>query len=195
MNALAHAIVDFGDLAVLLPLIVLMSVWLAALKRPRLLGWWAFAVVLCIGATAVSKVYLYVCPPLPDLRSPSGGASLSTLTYGALTIIAGSAVKQRYTLIVAIAGGAMIAAIILAIAFGEVHSIPEDALGTAIGLGTLWLFARTYLQEVRVAPRSALFMAAGCLVIVLALHGWDLSTEALLHTWASNHTKILRCAL
>ena len=195
MNSLAPAIVGFGDLAVLLPLILLISVWLAALRQPRVLGWWLVAVLLCMGVIAVLKVYFYVCPPLPDLRSPSGGASLSTLVYGALAVIAGSALGDDRALMVFAIGAAAIVTIFLAIVFGGVHSFPETMLGTAIGLAALWLFSTQYLDVVRAPSRFTLLIVAGSLLVAVLLNGHDLSTEDFLHKFASAHVGILGCTL
>ena len=81
------SITNLGDLAVLLPITLVLFIWL--LSRPLRLKavWWAAAVSLCIGGTALLKVIFFVCPPFADLQSPSGHTNLSTLVYGALAMI------------------------------------------------------------------------------------------------------------
>src|SRR5215467_4837755 len=79
-------ITDLGDLAVLLPLVAVVTVWLITIRQPRVLLWWFVAVALCMGSTAALKIYFFICPPLVDLHSPSGHTSLSTLVYGALAV-------------------------------------------------------------------------------------------------------------
>jgi hypothetical protein len=66
---------SLGNLAVLLPLILLVAVALVATGAARMAAWWAASVALCIGLTAVSKINLYGCPLTLELRSPSGHTS------------------------------------------------------------------------------------------------------------------------
>jgi hypothetical protein len=70
------ALTDFGDAAVLLPLSVVILVWLQSHDSRRIVGSWAIAVSLCVATTALLKIYLYACPPTPNLVSPSGHSSL-----------------------------------------------------------------------------------------------------------------------
>jgi hypothetical protein len=71
-------LIDFGDAAVLLPLSVVILMWLLCDDSHRVVGSWVTAVGLWVAATALLKIYLYACPPAPDLVSPSGHSSLST---------------------------------------------------------------------------------------------------------------------
>jgi formate hydrogenlyase subunit 3/multisubunit Na+/H+ antiporter MnhD subunit len=68
---------DFGDLAVIIPLIVMTLAWLLCARTARGVAWWAIAVLGCMGLTAIAKIFAYACSPAPDLQSPSGHASLS----------------------------------------------------------------------------------------------------------------------
>src|SRR5690349_19979418 len=78
----------FGDLAVLMPLVIFTLLWLLLTGDIRSAAWWAIAVSLCIGLTALSKIFAYTCPPASDLHSPSVHSSMSTFAYWAATIIA-----------------------------------------------------------------------------------------------------------
>lgn len=78
---------NFGDLAVLLPLAIVILLWLVTLRPRRCAVWWAVAVGLCTGLTALLKIYFYVCPPSPELQSPSGHTSFSALVYGTLALV------------------------------------------------------------------------------------------------------------
>ena len=98
------ALTDFGDLAVLIPLAGAMLVWLlccSSRAAPR----WVLALGFCIGVTALLKIAFYGCPPAGDVHSPSGHTSLSTLVYGALTLLAASAWRGPHRALV-IGGGA-----------------------------------------------------------------------------------------
>jgi hypothetical protein len=73
------ALTELGDIAVLVPLAAVMLLWLLLMGSPRGAAWWAIAVALCASLTAILKVSFYGCPPIPDLHSPSGHTSFSTL--------------------------------------------------------------------------------------------------------------------
>src|SRR5690242_18673216 len=81
------ALTNLGDLAVLIPLVATTFLWLFLVRAPRGAVWWALAVSICVGLTAIAKVSAYACPPAPDLQSPSGHTSFSTLVFGAISMI------------------------------------------------------------------------------------------------------------
>jgi membrane-associated phospholipid phosphatase len=173
------ALTGFGDLAVVGPLAAVILLWLLSIRRSPLALWWAVAVALCIGVTALLKIFFYGCPPTPDLHSPSGHTSLSTLVYGAMALVcaAESGGLQRMA---AIAGGA---SFILAVAASRLllyaHSVEEVGLGLAIGTACLALFGRAYMRSGAMkVRRSPLFAAAA--VVVLILHGRELHAEEFL---------------
>jgi membrane-associated phospholipid phosphatase len=169
---------EFGDFAVLTPLATVMLLWLLLMRSPRGAAWWAIAVVCCAGLTAVLKVLFYGCPPTPDLHSPSGHSSFSTLVYGAMTLVT---VMQRRGLqrIIVIGVGA---SFIIAIAISRLllaHNAPEVVLGLMIGIAALVLFGRGYWQCCKAIWPSPLFMAGGALFLLF--HGWEPDTERLFH--------------
>jgi hypothetical protein len=57
------ALTDFGDAAVLMPLAAAMLVWLL-FGDPRSVAWWAASVGLCVGLTAILKIFFYACKTL-----------------------------------------------------------------------------------------------------------------------------------
>jgi hypothetical protein len=164
-----------------MPLAAVMLVWLLLMRSLRGAVWWAIAVALCAGLTAILKVSFYGCSPTPDLHSPSGHASFSTLVYGAMTLVSAteSAGLRR---ILTVSGSA---GFVLAIVASRLlpHSGPEVGLGLVIGLSSLTLFGQGYLRCR--APRvslSPLLVAGGA--VVLALHGRELDAEQFLHAIA-----------
>ena len=180
MQAWLVALTDFGDIAVLVPLAAVMLVWLLFVRTPRGAVWWAIAVAVCAGLTAILKIFFYGCPPTRDLYSPSGHTSLSTLVFGAMALVtaAESAGLRR---IITIGGSA---GFILAISASRLllynHSAPEIGLGLVIGLSCLALFGQGYLRcQAARAWLFPLFLAGGILIAVL--HGWELDAEGLLH--------------
>jgi hypothetical protein len=163
-----NGLTEFGDAAVLVPLAVVVLLWLLVMRSPRGAVWWAVTVAFCVSITALLKVSFYGCPPAPDLHSPSGHTSLSTLVYGAMTLVTANA-TEGLRRIVAISGGT---GFILAIAASRLllhaHSAAEVGVGLVIGTSALALFGLQYPQhrakEMWLFP---LFVSAGVLVLVL----------------------------
>ena len=177
MRAWLVALTDFGDLAVLVPLAAAMLIWLLryfSRAAPR----WAFALGLCVGLTALLKIAFYGCPPAGDMHSPSGHASFSTLVNGAFTLVAATAWPGPRRVLVIGGGAGLILAIGVSRLLLDAHSVAEVGLGLIIGIVSLALFSRRYLQ----APNTnvwPLLVAAGVLVSVL--HGRELHAEQFLH--------------
>jgi membrane-associated phospholipid phosphatase len=171
---------DLGDLAVLLPLAGLMLLWLVTLRPRSVAGYWATAVMLCVGLTGLSKIYFFACSPDRDLVSPSGHTSFSMLVYGSIALIVaaeGSGWLRGATLG---AGTALIAGIAGSRLILGVHSLPEIALGMVIGFAALAVFAWGYLRQKPVTvPLRPLVLAAALLMAFL--HGHELRAEEMLH--------------
>jgi membrane-associated phospholipid phosphatase len=171
---------DFGDLAVLLPLVAVVTVWLIATRQLRALSWWLIAVALCMGSTAALKIYFFVCPPLTDLHSPSGHTSLSTLVYGVLTLAVATVVTGWKRVAVMISGAAFIAAIAMSRVLVRAHSIPEIAVGSMIGIAVLALFVSQFWPRRPREPRLQAMLVA-CVALMVMLNGEDLHAEDMLH--------------
>jgi membrane-associated phospholipid phosphatase len=180
MTALLTAVTNYGDLAILLPVTGVIALWLMAMRLPRVAFSWCVAVALCAGGTAVLKIYLYACPPLAELRSPSGHAALSTLVYGAIALIAAAEGTRRQRVLTSIAGAAFILAIAVSRVLLQAHSPLETGFGLAIGLVALAVFAREYLAR-RSAEVSSRPLVVWVALPLVALHGQELRAEELLH--------------
>ena len=177
-NALL-ALTNFGDLAVLLPITIVVFVWLYYLPAGRDAAWWAMAAALCMGGTALLKILFVMCPPASELQSPSGHTSLSTLVYGALFMLIAMTVEGwlRYA---AIGVGA---ALVLVIALSRIalhtHTMLETGLGLAIGIGALALFASVFHASPQTRTRLRPLLLSVAVLLVL-LHGHQLHAEDLL---------------
>lgn len=180
MIAFVHTLTNCGDLAVLLPLAGVFTVWIALIRQPGTLMWWLAALALCIGVTGILKIYFFACPPLSDLHSPSGHTSFSTLIYGALTLAVATTLRGwRQTTVVGM-GALFIAAIGVSRIIVQAHSIPEVLLGSVIGGLALALFGAGYLRK----PPSRTFLApllVICAVTIILMNGHELRAEEMLH--------------
>jgi membrane-associated phospholipid phosphatase len=175
------ALTDFGDLAVLLPLSAVMLLWLLAMRSRRSATWWLLAAGVCMGGTAILKIYFHACPVGKDLSSPSGHTSLSTLVYGAMAaivVVEASALWQRslavavaVILIVGIAGSRFAL---------DAHSILEIVIGMAIGLAAFTAFVWGYLHHRPSAASLSPLLFAAILILALFL-GREVQAEQLLH--------------
>jgi len=178
-DAFFSFITNFGDLAVLLPLTAAILVWLLWQRGKSRAAWWVAACALCMGGTALLKVLFFVCPVVPNLRSPSGHTSLSTLVFGALAIlVATKSHGWRRWASVAIGG-----AFVLAIAASRVllysHTLVETALGFGIGAAALGVFCLSYLQSLPIQLRLQPLLVAVALLIALT-YGHQLHAEEFL---------------
>lgn len=187
-------ITNFGDLAVLLPLIAIFGFWLVAVHRPLALLWWLLAFAVCVGGTAVLKMYFYVCPLTEDLHSPSGHTSLSTLVYGALTVVAMLDTSGWRRGLVAALGALLIGGIATTRVLIDAHSVIEVVFGFAIGCVSLALFAYGYRRLPPADHRLWLLLVAFAATMLL-LNGDQLRAEELLHRLAVYlHVARIGCA-
>jgi membrane-associated phospholipid phosphatase len=173
------ALTDFGDAAVLIPVASAMLVWLWFGDARSAAWWWAASVGLCVGLTALLKIFFYGCPPVTDVHSPSGHTAFSILVYGSLTLVTAMQGKGlRRPLAVAVGSG-----LILTIAASrlllDAHSLAEVGLGLVIGTISLVLFSRNLPRRYRQAKVWPLLVTVGVLVTIL--HGQKLHAEEFLH--------------
>ena len=177
------ALTKFGDIAVLVPLAAVMLLWLLLMNSRGGAACWTIAVALCAGLTAILKIYFYGCPPTPDLHSPSGHTSFSTLVYGSVALVTATESAGLRRIITISAGAGFILAIGVSRLLLYVHSAPEVGLGLVIGISSLMIFGQGYLR-CRAARvwLSPLFVSGGA--VLLALHGRELDAEHFLHAMA-----------
>lgn len=173
-----HMLTDIGDLAVLVPLIGILSVWLLLTRQLAALCWWTAAVAICAGATAILKIYFYVCPVAVELSNPSGHTSLSTLVYGALIVIVLRSVAGSRRYVIALFGIAVVFSIGMSRLVLQLHSLPEVLAGWLIGSFALWIFARGLERR---EYRYLRGLIAASVIVTVSLTGQEVRAEELLH--------------
>jgi membrane-associated phospholipid phosphatase len=172
-------VTDLGDLAVLLPIAVAIAVWLVVQRGWRDALAWAAALALCIGGTALLKIFRYACPLLSAAHNPSGHTSLSALVYGTLAVILAAAMPGRRRVAVFLAAAALICAIAASrVALGA-HSAADTAAGMILGFASLAVFAAHYLRQGHALPATRTLAIVVALIVAL-LHGQDLRAEQML---------------
>ena len=189
-------VTHLGNLSVLLALVGLVGLWLFTFHQYCLLSWWLLAVALCIGSTAALKVYFYACPPLPDLHSPSGHTSLSTLVYGTLTLaVAKGVVGWRRNVAVAI-GACVVLAIAISRLLLKVHSGLEVAFGFSVGLATLLPFVRKCMSNNEMITGDVRPLILGAVVLMITFDSQELRAEKFLQAISAylNHVGVIACS-
>ncbi|HVM77677.1 MAG TPA: phosphatase PAP2 family protein [Stellaceae bacterium] len=172
------ALTDFGDLAVLLPLTVLVLLWLRFARTRQDALCWAMAAGFCMGGTALLKVAFFVCPPAHTLHSPSGHTSLSTLIYGSLALLAAAETEGWRRLAIVLAAIAGVAGIAASRVLLSSHTFTEVAFGLLIGAGALAVLTlRNFPRSRAGLPVSTLLLAAALVLVVF--HGRQLHAETL----------------
>jgi membrane-associated phospholipid phosphatase len=180
MGTLTRAITDCGDLAILLPLACVLTVWAALIRSHTVFKWWVVALALCIGGTGILKIYFFACPPLSDLHSPSGHTSFSTLIYGTLTLAVASTLEGWRRWSAVLAGTLFILAIAVSRIVVHAHSIPEVILGSILGAFALALLVIAYRREAPAKTYLAPLVTVSAMLVVL-LNGHEVHAEELLH--------------
>lgn len=180
MGTLIQAITDCGDLAILLPVAGVLTVWAALIRSRTIFIWWLVALALCVGGTGLLKIYFFACPPLSDLHSPSGHTSFSTLIYGTLTLAVASSFEGWRRWMAALAGALFILAIAVSRIIVHAHSIPEVILGSILGVMALSLLIVAYRRDMPAKTYLAPLITISAMLVVL-LNGHEVRAEELLH--------------
>jgi len=175
-----HTLTNFGDIAVVLPLSVVISFWLLRYNSSKVLVRWIVALSLCITITVLLKTYLYACPIGSDLVSPSGHTSLSTLTYGTIALVMAAERSRILQASVLGAGTGFVFAIAGSRVLLNAHSSLEVGIGILIGIATLALFTRYYLRS-RSEGAPLLMLVLPAVAVMAVFHGHELRSELILH--------------
>ena len=178
MASALQTIADFGDTAVLLPVAAALTAVLARFQSWAAAASLSLAFAFCLVTMLILKIGFITCSLAWHVAivSPSGHASFSAAAYGALGLIAARHARRWQRPIIAVICLLLVAGVALTrVALGS-HSAAETALGLAVGLFALGLFAVFYmrLQPGRINVALLLAVAAG---IILAFHGLRLPAE------------------
>jgi len=172
------ALTNFGDLAVLLPVMLVVLLWLIRARRKRDALRWVVAVGICMSGTALLKVAFFVCPPIDTLRSPSGHTASSALVYGGLALFVAEKAKGWRRTATILAAVALVGAIAVSRILLNSHTEIETVLGLSIGLTALAVLAVRYLPNRGADLQLRTLMLAAALTVAL-FHGRQLRAEGL----------------
>jgi membrane-associated phospholipid phosphatase len=164
---------DFADQAVVLPIALAVAIVLAAQGWPRGALAWLGVIGVTFGIVLVLKLGFMACGPVFGpwgLRSPSGHVAAASVVAGGLVVVLAG--RHLSVLLVAILAALAIGASRLELGF---HSLPEVAVGAAIGLAGAATLSRLAGRPPRARPVSLLAVAG---VVAVLLHGMHLPAEA-----------------
>jgi membrane-associated phospholipid phosphatase len=171
-------ITDLGDPGILLPFSIVVAAILAfsgaAGTAFRLLA----SIAVCCGLTVLAKVGFVTLAgrlPIPPL-SPSGHVALSTAAYGAVAMIAATALHRTWKPVAPMAAAGMIAAVAASRLLLHRHNLTEVVIGLAIGGACVAGFAAVARRETFLKVRPAV-VAVSFAAIVAIFHGTHLTLE------------------
>jgi membrane-associated phospholipid phosphatase len=180
VGSFAVAVTDFGDLAVLLPMAAVLTIALWGFESRGAALAWAQALALCVIATLVLKVSFLTCGRAwgLDILSPSGHCSMSTVVYGAFAIVLATQIPRWRSQI--LLGAALL---ILGIAASRtalhMHNKAEVAIGLAVGLTAVFVFAWNYRRTAH-RKMNVPAVVAGAACVLVALYGMHFPAERFL---------------
>jgi membrane-associated phospholipid phosphatase len=179
-----RTLTDLADIAVVMPLALLLAVLLSVAGWNRGALAWIFAVGVTLALAAATKLAVFALgssPFLEGLRSASGHTAAGAIAYGGLLVlILGRGVAIAVALPVALLAAGIFGATRLALG---VHTPTDVVVGAAIGAAGVVLLARTAGPRPAGLPRLRLLLAVG--ILAGALHGQRLHAEGLLQAIAA----------
>jgi membrane-associated phospholipid phosphatase len=165
---LTELVTAFGNAAVLLPLALTLTVWIAAAVSVRAAAGWLACVAGVTTLTALAKIWFAGCHyQVLQIHSPSGHTSFSVITYGGLSVAlaAGIAGVQRWLILAAGIGWAL--AIGVSRVILRAHTVEEVVAGLCIGGTGVAVFAAYYRSPRRPGLIAMGAMSAICLSLAL----------------------------
>lgn len=166
-------ITDFGDQAVILPLVIAVAAALLLQGWRRGAAAWAVAVIVTFFVMVVLKLVLLACSTSigTDIHTPSGHVAATALVTGGLAAL----LIRRRAIVLAVAAVAALVISVTRVALG-MHSPAEVVIGAAVGLAgavALIKLAGPTPPELE-APRIGLM----ALAVAAVFHGAHLPAEA-----------------
>jgi len=177
------SLTDLGDSALLLPASLALVLYLMGSGWRRAGLAFAAAVGLCVALTFAVKLGFQYCSgeaPSYGIHSPSGHSALAAAFYGSSAILFGIG-RARW-----LRGTMLVAAFLFAgaIAWSRVrlqaHTVPEIAIGLAVGFGALVCFNLLRRGERPPAPLPPLPVLAVLAVLVMTVHDHHIEAEGLI---------------
>lgn len=187
LRTAANAVTDLGDSALLLPIAALIFTYLLLTRLTRTALGWAAAIGFCLSAMATLKIGFHACGSqvlAGTIASPSGHAAFSTAIYGSLAVLLRRGLPGVQRFLPPCAAALLVGAIAFSRIMLKAHSPLEVAIGLAVGLLSVALFAVATRKTIEppINIRAAFTVA---LLLGIALYGTRLPAEGMLHRLAA----------
>jgi PAP2 superfamily len=168
-----HYFGNLGHVVLLVPLATAALFYLAYVGARRDAGAFAFALLVCLAATFLSKLLLATCGEQMSamgIESPSGHESFSAAVYGGLAALLASGRPLRARLVLFAMAGVLILLVGVGRIAARVHTPAEVALGLMIGVASLMLFEGLRDRPKRIdAPWRSIALASPVVLLVAFL--------------------------
>lgn len=177
-------ITDCGDLALLVPLSLTLAIVLWRYQSRAAAFVWLQSFAFCMLVTLALKVAFLTCSQVWGLSmvSPSGHASMSSIVYGALSIVV-ALHMNRLRYLVVLLGAFLIGAIAITRVSLGAHNQAEVEIGLAVGLVSVFIFYWRYVRMPRLNIKpSWAWIGATC--ILAGMYGAHLPVELYLRQFA-----------
>jgi membrane-associated phospholipid phosphatase len=180
-------ITNFADQAVILPLVLAVTVALAAQGWRRGAMIWLAVIFATFTVVLLLKLVCLPCAPvdgLAQLRSPSGHVTAATVVAGGL---AGLLTRRRISILpVAVLAAVAIGTSRLALGM---HSMPEVAIGAGVGLAGAAALTALAGPPATLKPGKLLALVV---LVVAMFHGLHLPAEAAIRHAAFRAAHVLK---
>jgi membrane-associated phospholipid phosphatase len=166
-------ITNFADQAVILPLVLAVTVALAAHGWRRGAVVWLAVVGATFAVVLLLKMFCLACAPvdgLAELRSPSGHVAAATVVAGGLAALL---TRHRFSILpvgILAAGVIGVSRLVLGM-----HSLPEVAVGAGVGLAGATALASMAGPPPTLKPGKLLALVV---IVAAVFHGLHLPAEA-----------------
>jgi len=176
-----HFLTDFADQAVILPLALAIAVTLLTQRWWRGAAAWLLAVAATLGTMLILKLLFQACSRslgLLDLQTPSGHVAAAAVVSGGLASMLTGRRGAAAMLAVVVAGVIGMSRLLLG-----AHSVPEVAVGAAIGLA-----GAVILPRLAGPPPPGFDVrrpALAAVAVVIVFHGLHMPAEAHIRSTAS----------
>jgi membrane-associated phospholipid phosphatase len=180
-TAVLGAVGHLGDLAVVIPLTLLTSVFVWRYASAQAALQLAVCCIGCLSVLAAMKLILIGCAPAWQwtVVSPSGHAGAASFVYGAMAMVMASTAASPKAVSARawpVAAGLLVAGIAASRVVLGMHNAAEVAVGLAVGAVALLLFGVGYLR----APARSLpvtWLAGLAAAIAVAAYGSQTRAE------------------
>lgn len=180
-----HFITHLGDMAVLVPLSLLLGIVLWRFESKAAARAFVAPLLVCLIAMFIFKLYFLSCGEnmIANVASPSGHAAASTFVLGSIGIVIATHAPQWARMLILIAIPSLIVAITYSRIYIGAHTVAEVFIALGVGAPALMFFALRYsrLSHPRI---NFLLLASGVIILTALLYGLQLPAETLIKKWA-----------